>query len=95
MEPGHSEEDHESLTKQNLKTKFYSYISYLMISIYLTSHFEGKLQKDKGLDRFTEDQFAAIFQYQEKKPHPHALKKGKRRSGQEDSDTPCSSDEAE
>ena len=49
-----------------LKYKFYSYIAYMMISIYWVSYFDSKLSKSKGLEQFEEEDFKHIFKFKTK-----------------------------
>jgi uncharacterized ion transporter superfamily protein YfcC len=50
-----------------LKYKFYSYIAYMMISIYWVSYYNSKLSKNKGLEQFEEEDFKHIFKFKTKK----------------------------
>ena len=47
-----------------MSAKFLSYISYLMISIYLIGYFDARLKNDKGLDKYTEEEFKDMFEFE-------------------------------
>jgi len=49
---------------KNLQDKFLSYISYLMISIYLIGYFDARLKNDKGLDKYSEEEYKQIFEFE-------------------------------
>ena len=49
---------------KKLSDKFLSYISYLMISIYLIGYFDSRLKNDKGLDKYSEEEFKDMFEFE-------------------------------
>jgi hypothetical protein len=46
-----------------MKVKFYAYIAYMMVAIYLAKHFQGLLLEQEDEQNFVEDDFARLFNF--------------------------------
>ena len=64
IKPGEESSINEEERALRLSSKFLSYISYLMISIYLIGYFDARLKNDKGLDKYSEEEFKDMFEFE-------------------------------
>ena len=49
--------------QQIMKFKFYSYVIYQLVSIYIANYFKQKLDGLEDEERFKEENYASLFQF--------------------------------
>lgn len=53
----------EAYQKKAMKIKFYAYIAYLMVAIYLAKHFQTKMQETRDEHDFTSEDWRKLFSF--------------------------------
>lgn len=58
-----------------LRYKFFAYVIFFLLGIYLVNHFKGKLVNVEGEKDFTEDYYKRLFEFKMENNTVHDLKK--------------------